>query len=101
MAPTGRRITATLEIIRGEALLKGVTRDENGVVSQTYAGETVYDWEGQTTVRRPRVGGITPETVYLDEDGCEWCESQLVPIAEAQQGNRPAGDPTDLVRGFG
>ncbi len=78
MAPTGSKIVATLETIRGEALLHSVARDESGAVTLGYAGETRYDWEGQTTVQRPPAAGAKPETVYIDEAGQEWLESQLV-----------------------
>ena len=82
VAPTGSRIVATLETIRAEALLNDITCDENGVVTLRYAGQTNFDWEGQTTVRRPPAGSVTPERVYIDQEGREWLESQLVASPE-------------------
>ncbi len=94
MAPNGSKIVATLEVIRGEALLEGVTRDENGTIAARYLGQTSYDWEGQTTVKRQPDGGGALETVYLDGTGQEWLESQLVPMPDWQADDAVAAVPS-------
>ncbi|RWH50257.1 hypothetical protein [Mesorhizobium sp.] len=66
-APDGSPIVATLETIPGSC---GIVFDEDG--SWNYNG-TELDWDGQQTVLR------AGQTVFVDENGKEWLESQLVP----------------------
>ncbi|RWM32589.1 MAG: hypothetical protein EOR77_21400 [Mesorhizobium sp.] len=68
-APDGTPIVSTLETIPGSA---GIVFDEDG--SWNYDGNgTELDWDGQQTVLR------AGQTVFVDENGKEWLESQLIP----------------------
>ncbi|RWD43919.1 hypothetical protein [Mesorhizobium sp.] len=66
-APDGTPIVATLETIPGSS---GIVFDEDG--SWNYSG-TELDWDGQQTVLR------AGQTVFVDENGKQWLESQLIP----------------------
>lgn len=66
-APDGTPIVATLETIPGEAPLAW----GEGFDFEFRGGTEVY-WDDQKTVRR------AGQDVYLDEEGNEWLESQLV-----------------------
>lgn len=68
-APDGTPITGTREIIPGTC---GITFEDDN--SWEYDGNgTDVDWNGQRTVQ------IAEQNVYVDENGSEWLESQLIP----------------------
>jgi hypothetical protein len=67
-APTGARITGTLETVLGVARVEGW--DEHG--EPIYSGDTEIWWDEQRTVIRD------DEFVYVDANGDEWLQSQLV-----------------------
>lgn len=72
-SPTGLPIIGTLEMTPGCALTHddGFTLGPNGL-AYDYIGETDVCWDGQETVTREG------KVVFLDMDGGEWTEDQLV-----------------------
>lgn len=68
--PFGYEITATLEVIPG--ICAGDYEDDEFM----HAGETDVVWDGQETVVR------AGQRVFLEDDGTEWLESELVKPGE-------------------
>lgn len=78
-APDGSRIVSTLEKIYGTCDINQVTQNPDGTLFVEWAGGTDIDWNSQETVMRDSTnGGFVMERVFIDEDGGEWLESQLV-----------------------
>ncbi|WP_037500608.1 hypothetical protein [Sphingomonas jaspsi] len=81
-APNGRLIDRTLETIPGSCGIREgtVTRKDDGTYDFDYDGTgTDVDWDGQKQVTRDATnGGYVMERVFIDVDGGEWLESQLV-----------------------
>ncbi len=71
-----RVITGTLETVPGEAFLARATRTPEGTLDLEYEGETQVSWDAQRSVYREG------QKVFVDEDGNEYLESQvmLVPV---------------------
>ncbi|RUU76131.1 hypothetical protein [Mesorhizobium sp. M7A.F.Ca.MR.362.00.0.0] len=70
-APDGTAIDRTKEVILGEC---GINWDDDGSYDFDGTG-TVPDWDSQETVT------IAGQTVFFDEAGREWLQSQLIPEA--------------------
>ncbi|TPJ51771.1 MULTISPECIES: hypothetical protein [unclassified Mesorhizobium] len=68
-APDGTAIVATLENTPGTC---GVVFENDGTWDFDGSG-TEHNYDGQETVTR------ADQTVFIDEDGKEWLESQLIP----------------------
>lgn len=82
MAPNGKRIVATLEVLYGEAGIMDVAPpDADGEHEIEYDGETDVYWDGQMTVREREKGA----RIFLDEDRNEWPESKLQRIEEPME----------------
>lgn len=71
VSPNGKRIIGTLETLTGVAKIQDVKR-KAGRIEYTYSGETNIDWDGQKTVTRGDM------RVFVDVDGDEWTENQIV-----------------------
>jgi hypothetical protein len=73
-APNGLQILGTLEMIQGRAEIECATfgRDEKGVVTFEYAGDTEIFWDEQKTAQK------NGHDIFLDEEGWEWTEEELV-----------------------
>lgn len=78
-APNGCPIVGTVETLLAMYPVE-VWREPDGSVHYEYTGgpSKVYD-ECAEVMKREPVGGGPAETVFQDEDGDEWLESQLVP----------------------
>jgi len=76
VAPTGAALVATLDVITAKAQVIGVflEPDEDGKLAPTpsYAGESDVDWDSQRPYRDDGV------VAYIDENGREWLEHELV-----------------------
>lgn len=80
-APDGTPIVSTLERVPGscDIINENVTRNEDGTFDFEWCGETELHWDGQETVERDiTLGGSVMQRVFIDADGDEWLESQLV-----------------------
>ena len=77
IAPNGCQIAGTLDLVPGLALVLDVTRMDDGSIEPDWAGETKMNWDGQRTVQRPDEHNIMRD-VYVDDEGNEWLESDLV-----------------------
>ena len=79
VSPEGKPITGTLESLRGRAnIVPGSARkDDAGGLEFEYEGETEIFWDEQCTVVRD------DERVFLDEEGNEFAESELL-LVEAK-----------------
>lgn len=81
-APDGTRIVSTLEIITGTCDINDampITQKEDGTFEFEWAGGTDVDWDSQETVTRDATnGGFVMQRVFIDEDGGEWLEGELV-----------------------
>lgn len=75
VSPNGTAIRGTLERLAGVAL-GTVSRADDGTVAIEYTGGTEIYWDEQRTVTREGPSGM--EQVFIDENGCEWLESDLV-----------------------
>lgn len=64
----GRELLGTLELVEGCSYVEGV--EDDGTIE--YSGETKMFWDGQKTVERDG------ERVWLDEEGEEFLESEIV-----------------------
>lgn len=73
-SPDGVPIVGTLETIQATAVVKedSYSRNEKGEILYEWFGESEIHWDTQTTQERD--GKI----VFIDEDGEEWTEDQLV-----------------------
>ena len=73
-APTGKLIIGTLERLSGRTdIVEGsITRNENGTLTFEYEGYTEVFWEEQRTVHR------NGKPIFLDEEGFQWEETQLL-----------------------
>jgi hypothetical protein len=78
MSPVGTTIVATLERLRGRAMIApgSARQDPLGGFDFDYEGTTEIIWEDQTTVKRDE------ERVFLDAKGSEFLEDELklVPV---------------------
>ncbi|MBN9548515.1 MAG: hypothetical protein J0H31_06425 [Alphaproteobacteria bacterium] len=80
-APDGAEIVATVEDILGSTC--GIVWDEDGSYDFDGSG-TEVNWDGSTTRE------IAGQTVFQDENGKEWLESQLIPDkARARKNIKP------------
>ena len=70
-APNGNEITGTKEILVGEAYIQDL-RLVDGKVEYDHSGETEVFWDCQQTATEKN------QTIFIDEDGGEWLESQLI-----------------------
>lgn len=80
-SPTGVLIDGLLETCPCRAIIDNdeITQNEDGTYEVVYAGGSDMFWDDQRTVERDITnGGGVMERVFLDEDGGEWLESQLV-----------------------
>lgn len=81
-SPTGVQIIGTKDLIPGVANITPdtFTRDANGSLDFEWTGGTDVDWDNQMTVECPDPGMKDCFTgrVFVDEDGDEWLESQIV-----------------------
>jgi len=73
-APNGKLIVGTLERLAGRAnTVEGsFERDEHGKLTFEYDGCTEVFWEEQRTVQRHGA------PVFLDEDGFQWQEDEIL-----------------------
>lgn len=73
-APNGLKIVGTLEHIPATSpiTLDSFSREEDGKIAFSHVGGTEIYWNEQKTLTR---NGLT---VFVDEDGEEWTEDQLV-----------------------
>ncbi len=91
VSPTGTAITATLERLSGRAMIvpDSARKDELNGLDFDYDGTTEIFWDDQRTATRD------DERIFLDEEGCEFLESELrlVPAenAEAPEAAAPGG----------
>lgn len=79
VAPNGCEIKGTLETLSGVALIHELSRSADGTVTFECEGETKIWWDDQRAVVR------RGKTVFVDTEGYEWTEDQLVP-AETEDG---------------
>ena len=85
-APNGKRIVAILDTVQVKSQCVFVSKDEHGTFDLHYAGVNEPIWDTQKEVLREL------ERVFLDAEGGEWLERQLV-IAEAAPEKTPATEP--------
>lgn len=79
-APNGRQILGTLERIEGRAdAVDGTWRKTNQGLQFDFTGQTEVFWDGQVTAEQ------NGHKVYLDDEGNEWTEDQLV-LKEVRHG---------------
>ena len=71
-APDGALIVGTLELVTGSAGIIGATRQPDGSLDLEYEGGTEMFGDDSKTVERKG------QRVFLDEDGSEWLESELL-----------------------
>jgi hypothetical protein len=73
-SPTGHQIIGTLDVVtcRAEIVADSFHKDDAGNIDFEWEGETTVFWDDQKTVQR------NGDPVYLDEEGGEWVEDQLV-----------------------
>ena len=73
-APNGKEIMGTLEVIHGQAgIMPGtIKRNDDGTFDFDYDGDTEMFWDEQRT--KTEEG----QRIFLDEDGNEWYERDLV-----------------------
>lgn len=84
VAPNGKRITRTLEVIAADCTIISAEPREGGGFDVEYGDEgTNVCWDSAEQVKRAPADGAEPEGVYLDADGDEWLESQLTFTQEA------------------
>ena len=78
-APNGKLIVGTVEILRGTAIIMGVTGvDADGKYTVEYDGYTEVDWDSEQTERT-----LNGEwRIFEDEDGVRWPESALEMVRE-------------------
>lgn len=77
VAPTGAALVATLDVITAKALISGVflcpgSHGSPPSIDPEYVGQSDVDWDSQRPCRGDGV------VIYIDENGCEWLEHQLV-----------------------
>lgn len=80
-APNGKAIEGTLETCPGRAdIAEGsfVRDQKTGEIDFQYAGWTEFFYDDQKSVVRQHPQNKKIERVYLDTDGNEWLESELV-----------------------
>lgn len=70
-APNGKRIVASSDLVPGNALIAGATRNPDGTFEIEWDGETKMCWGGQYTEMHRR------QRVFIDEDGSQWLEKKL------------------------
>lgn len=70
-APNKSPITASADLIPGNALIKGFVLDDVGSLDIEWDGWTEPCWNGQFSKN------IDGQNIYVSEDGREWLESQL------------------------
>ncbi|MEW5425077.1 hypothetical protein [Amorphus sp. 3PC139-8] len=76
LTPDGKRIVGVVEEIVGTARLgeDSFSREANGELGFSYAGETEIDWNSQKPVRPSDGKG----RIFVDEDGEFWRETEIV-----------------------
>lgn len=80
-APDGETlIKGTKERIPGcaEIINDNVTRGEDGTFDLEYEGHTEVYWDDQVTLSRVPAKGQPAQRIFIDEDGDEHLESELV-----------------------
>lgn len=79
LSPKGTVITGTKERLIGQALI-GTVRGigDNGIVDFDYSGGTEVDWNSQETYRNRNPITKMICRVFIDDDGEEWFEDQLI-----------------------
>lgn len=82
-SPTGVAIWGTKELVPGVAVTSENTfsRKPDGRLDFDYAGETELDWDNQRTVEK------NGHTVFVDADGDEWNEDQIVLVDGEDDGD--------------
>ena len=83
MSPDGCRIKGTLDIIPAVAVGTPMLRSD-GKIDVEYCDQTDVDYNGQRNVERFNFKTGSMERVFLDDDGHEWLESELVPVPDAE-----------------
>lgn len=78
VAPNGIRIRGTLEQLTGVAQINSIERLPDGTLDFDYEGGTEVFYDEAVTVERD--GKI----VFVDEEGDEWTEDQLVEEASIE-----------------
>ena len=78
MSPDGSKIVGTLERVPAVANIAAdsLKRNAEGEVVYVYEGGTDLTWDEQETVTREG------QTVFVDEDGTEWLEGELIETPE-------------------
>jgi len=72
----GKLITATAEKVDGNALIESVSLNKKGKIEIEYEGTTDILWGTQITVKKKG------QRVFIDEDGGEHLESEVVTSEE-------------------
>ncbi len=85
--PNGRRISASMDWIPGNALIGFVTQAPDGTLDIEWDGETKMCWDGQHTEE------FAGKRIFLDGKGNEWREDQLVLGHETASPTPPGGTP--------
>ena len=93
MAPNGLPIIGTLDMLLARAWIYELTRNEHGGVEFFFRGQTEVIWSSQRNVSRPNAAG-EQQTIYIDDNGNEWLEDQLVPVLDDVA---PAEEPDSPV----
>jgi hypothetical protein len=70
-APNGALIIGTADMVPGNALVTGFTREKDGTLTPEYTGGTVMCWDGQYNVEQ--TGG---DWLLVDENGETWKASE-------------------------
>jgi hypothetical protein len=78
MAPNGVALQGTSEEIPGCAQLLYLRRNAVGETESDWVGGTEVFWDGQQTIM------WRGQKVFIDENGDEWLESQLIPTDTAE-----------------
>lgn len=71
-SPSGSLIVATADVIEANALIRSMERLPDGSVEIEWVGEAEVCWDSQRTKQQEG------QDLYVDEDGQEWKESELV-----------------------
>jgi hypothetical protein len=77
-APDGTELSGVLQNITGYSVCGGLNDDGN----PEYEDETEIDWDAMTEVTRWNDSTKAMERVWIDRDGGEWLESELVEDVE-------------------
>lgn len=77
LSPTSTTIVGLLESCPGRSNISSeITRKPDGTFEFEYAGGTEMFWDDQRTVEREG------QRVFLDEDGDEWLERELILVED-------------------